>query len=295
MSDERNHTSTNGTRRRRWAACGVLGVALLLLATALDAAPQGQGKKGKKRDRSGQGASQQQGSPPPAESPQPPRDPQLRPVEGKLLAYATKEARSQLERVYEESREDHRIAMARVLEQEKAYDAAARELRQAAEMAPGDPAPWLALGQTYLHAGREGDARNAYDEARRRAQPWVDATPDSAEARLALGQALSGLKQYDAADPHLAKAHDLAPSDPLPLYERGAMRVAQQRWQEAVDLLNQALSRDAAIAYAYYYRGVAYGKLGRKDLMVSDFDRFVRAAPDAPEAAAAKSLLAAMG
>jgi regulator of sirC expression with transglutaminase-like and TPR domain len=43
---------------------------------------------------------------------------------------------------------------------------------------------------------------------------------------------------------------------------------------------------------AYYYRGLAYDKLGRKDLMVLDLDRFVKLAPGAPESERARAVLA---
>jgi len=48
---------------------------------------------------------------------------------------------------------------------------------------------------------------------------------------------------------------------------------------------------ESGLAYAYYYRGLAAEKLGRKDLLINDLDRFLALAPNAPEAAQARALL----
>ena len=59
--------------------------------------------------------------------------------------------------------------------------------------------------------------------------------------------------------------------------------------------MTAAIDQTPGIALAYYYRGLTAGKLDRKDLLYNDLDRFVRMAPDAPEAAYARRLLAAFG
>ena len=54
-------------------------------------------------------------------------------------------------------------------------------------------------------------------------------------------------------------------------------------------------SADSGFAHAYYYRGLCWDKLGRKDKMLSDLDRFVSLAPNAPEAERAAAILQAAG
>jgi regulator of sirC expression with transglutaminase-like and TPR domain len=73
----------------------------------------------------------------------------------------------------------------------------------------------------------------------------------------------------------------------------GATRAFQQKWADAVTLLSQSLEKETGTALAYYYRALAHEKLGRKDLMIIDLDRFVKVAPTAPEADRARALLAA--
>jgi hypothetical protein len=43
----------------------------------------------------------------------------------------------------------------------------------------------------------------------------------------------------------------------------------------------------------YYWRGMAWDKIGRKDNMLIDLDQFVKLAPNAPNAGKAQALLSA--
>ncbi|MGH9363252.1 MAG: tetratricopeptide repeat protein, partial [Thermoanaerobaculia bacterium] len=61
----------------------------------------------------------------------------------------------------------------------------------------------------------------------------------------------------------------------------------------AVEQLDRAIAMDSGLAYAYYYRGLAAEKLGRKDLLINDLERFLALAPNAPEAERAKAILRA--
>jgi hypothetical protein len=56
-------------------------------------------------------------------------------------------------------------------------------------------------------------------------------------------------------------------------------------------MLTEAIGLNAGMAYAYYYRGLSAGEIGRKDLMVNDLDRFLAMAPNAPEAPQVKRIL----
>jgi len=222
-------------------------------------------------------------------------DPQaLREVESRLLAYATQAARDRLAGVLDENDPKCLVALGGVLEQEKAYSQAEQKLRRAAELAPESADPWIRLGRTYLHQERQADARAAFQEAARRAQAQVNGNANDPQAWLMLGVAQRQLGQLPAADQSLQRAHDLDPGDPVALFELGALRVEEQKWQPAVDLLTQALSKSSEIAYAYFYRGQAASKINRKDLLVADFERFIAMAPDAPEAAAAARIVASV-
>lgn len=214
----------------------------------------------------------------------------------KLLAYQTKDARAAIDPVAGKADGDAAVAVAlgRVLEQEKKYDEAASTLKKAASAVPSDPAPWIFLGETYLHAKKSGDADAAFGKALDLAKKAVEADSKNALARFHLGVAQQRQKRYEEAVADFGKARDLDASlAPLVLYQIGTTRAFQEKWAEAVENLTKAVEADSGIAYAYYYRGLAQDKLGKKDQLVLDLDRFVKLAPDSPEAEKAKAVLKA--
>lgn len=218
-----------------------------------------------------------------------------RSAERKLDAWKTAEARADLEPVAGQAAAsaDVAVALGRLLEQERKYDESASVLRKAAAAAPSDPRLPLRLGEALLRAkkGSEADAefRRAVDLATRAASE----RPADAGAFLLKGMSLQRLRRYDEAMEALGRARELDGGSAATLLEMGATRAFQQRWAEAVDLLGQSLAKEPGTAFGYYYRGLAQEKLGRKDLMVLDLDRFVKLAPAAPEADRARAILAA--
>jgi len=213
----------------------------------------------------------------------------------KLDAYLAAEARAALEPLVPlaATNVDVAIALGRLLEQEKKYDESAAVLRRAAGTAPADARVALWLGETLLRAKKPADADASFKVSAELAAAAVVATPDDAGALLVQGSALSRLRRYDEAMVALGKARDLDGGSPETLYQMGATRAFQQKWTDAVTFLDQSLEKDSGTALAYYYRALAQEKLGRKDLMVIDLDRFVKVAPSAPEADRARALLAA--
>ncbi|MBK9089268.1 MAG: tetratricopeptide repeat protein [Holophagales bacterium] len=213
----------------------------------------------------------------------------------KLDAFQAKEARAVLEPLVPQAaaNADVAIALGRLLEQEKKYDESAGVLRKAAGAAPADARIPLWLGETLLRARKTADADASFRKAAELAAQALAARPDDAGALLVQGSALSRLRRFDEAMVALGKARDLDGGRPETLYQMGATRAFQQKWTDAVSLLSQTLEKDTGMALAYYYRALSQEKLGRKDLMVVDLDRFVKVAPTAPEAERARALLAA--
>jgi tetratricopeptide (TPR) repeat protein len=268
---------------------GVLLCALLLAPWAAGAKPP---KKPKKPSNPPNPPAQQE-TPPPAQGepsrvePAPP--PGLDSVAEKLWHYQTNGARESLGRFLDQADSNPHVATAygRVLEQQKSYGDAEARLRKATELAPGDPAPFVYLGEVYLRQRRDGDASNAFRKAAEAAR-----AKGGAEAAYYLGVAQQRLKQYDEAVATLGGAQ--APQPALIPYQIGVTRAFQENWQAAAEQLNRALDMDSGLAYAYYYRGLAQEKLGRKDLLVNDMERFLALAPKAPEADRAQAILRAV-
>lgn len=258
----------------------LLGTLSLTLSLALFAPPLGA----------------QEPAPPPAPTPASPTTVDV--VKGasqRLDAFQTKEARAALEPVAGQaaSSADVAIAMGRLLEQEKKYAESEAVLRKAAAAVPADARVPLWLGETLLRARKTADADASFRKAVELSDAALAARPEDGGALLVRGTALSRLRRYDEAMNALGRARELDGGSSETLYQMGSTRAFQQRWADAVALLTQSLEKDTGKALAYYYRGLAQEKLGRKDLMVVDLDRFVKLAPSAPEADRARALLAA--
>lgn len=213
-------------------------------------------------------------------------------AQGYLLAYDVEAARRALESGAPEDNAWTVTARGRILEMSREYQAATGELRKAADLDTRNPAPVLFLGDAYAYDSKRGQADDAYAQAEARARSLVEAKSDDPDALYFLGVAQQRLKRFADAATTLEKASSLRPEDATILYQLGVTKFYQDRFQPAFDLLSQALDKNSGIAYAYYYRGLAAGKLDRKDLLFNDLDRFVKLAPDAPEAATANQILA---
>ncbi|MDX1383639.1 MAG: tetratricopeptide repeat protein [Thermoanaerobaculia bacterium] len=220
-------------------------------------------------------------------------------VEAKLRSWDTEAARRQLEPMYDRTNARHLRAMAEVLMQEGSYGQAMTHLRDATRADADDPANWNALGEALARqnpnaaAAQGSEAMKAFDKARTLAEAELGQNPRDFAATHQLGVALRGLRRYPQAIDKLSQAKRMNPSDAVALYDLGVAEALDQRWADAINTLDAAIRKSPGIAYAYYYRGTAAGKMNRKDLLVLDFDRFLKLAPDAPEAAQARSVLSA--
>ena len=205
---------------------------------------------------------------------------------GKLLAYSTKEAREALAPVTDRAATDAQVALAlgRVLEQEKKYPDAIASLQKAAKLAPADPAPQVYLGEAFLRQKKQKEADAAFKKGLELAKATT-----GFDSSYFQGVAQLRLKQYDAAVGSFKRALEARPGSAETLHQLGVATSFQQKWEEAAGWFDQALAKDTSLAYAYYYRGLAQDKRGKKDLAVADMNRFLKVAPSAPEAALAKA------
>lgn len=148
---------------------------------------------------------------------------------------------------------------------------AAREqlaLRGDADVAVRDPllAEMSAMSrsaQVYLEAGyaaaRAGRDREAVAQFRKA----VAFNPDDLAARLGLGQGLSLLGDYGAAEAEFDRAVALAPADPVARYRRGTLYALQGRDEEAVADLQLAVTGDSEQLPARIRLADALMRLGR--------------------------------
>lgn len=271
----------------------VLGT-LLSLVFAYPSVSEAQKNKKKKKPPAQQGGGDQggqqgggDGQKPPANEPPPS---EVYTVDRQLWEYKTGEARGTIGRVADKAGSNAAVAVAmgRVLEQEKKYGESESHLRKATELSPSDPAAFVYLGETLLRARKGGDADSAFRKAEE-----LGRSAGGKEGEYFRGVALQRLRRFDEAVEALEKARQADGGNALIPYQIGVTRVFQEQWQPALDQLNKAIEMDSGLAYAYFYRGLAAEKAGRKDLLVNDMERFLALAPSSPEAERAKAILRA--
>ena len=212
-------------------------------------------------------------------------------VESRLLAYDTATARTMLAGASSDSSVHRKIAEGRVLDQEAQHTQAISLLSAASDEASADPTPLVYLGEAYQRANNTGSANDAFSRAEQRARAILSSSPSDPRALYFLGVAQQRQKRFGEAIATLEKARGISPRDALVVYQLGATHAFQRDWPKAIDTLTQAIDLNPGIAYAYYYRGLAAGEAGRKDLLVNDLDRFLAMAPNAPEAEQVRRLL----
>lgn len=234
----------------------------------------------------------------PAPTPTPTPDPvitALSTTNARLLRHDTVEARKALEPLQDRRDSDARVALAlgRVLEQEKKFNDALVQLQKAATLAPANPENHIWVGEVLMRQKKQKDADAAFQRAIELMAPKVaaDTGGKDLDSRYWLGVAQQRRRLFDQSAQTLTKVLELKPDHLMATYQLGLTRAFQQRWGDAVALLSKALEVDSGIAFAYYYRGLAHDKLGRKDLLVLDMERFLTLAPNAPEADTARAIV----
>ena len=115
------------------------------------------------------------------------------------------------------------------------------------------------------------------------------------EANAYLAAALAKQGKFAQAEGPANTALGEAPAHPLAAAALGEALVGLARYDDAVARMTAVVAADKTVAFAYYWRGQAYyRKRQSPDRMVTDFEAFLKLAPDAPEAAAVRQLLSAL-
>ena len=215
-------------------------------------------------------------------------------IDGRLLAWDTTGGRELFQTLPDTGSAAAKMAAGRLLQQEGKLDEAAAQLAAAMAAAPGDPSPAIHLGENHRLAGQTEDARQAFEEAARRATAGLESAPENVALLVDLGVAKQKLRQLPEAIAALQKARELAPGNVQAVYRLGVTQAMAHNWGTAVELLTEALNRNPDIAYAYYFRALSADKVDRKDLLINDLQRFLALAPHSPDAPRAQRLLDAL-
>jgi tetratricopeptide (TPR) repeat protein len=166
----------------------------------------------------------------------------------------------------------------------KSYDAGAYQQVIDAIGGSQDPRLVFLAAQSQQKLRRPDDARRAYEglAARPAGDPW-GAVGRSAIALLG-GNAAGAVQEADQAvgsGPAIAEAH----------FQRGLALSGAQNMADAAAAFQKASDLDPTWSYPHYYAGIAYSKVKRADLTASQFQTFLKLAPQAPERGEVQSIL----
>ena len=220
-----------------------------------------------------------------------------------LAGWQTKAARKTLEAKKEKygSNSDFKTAWALLEIQEAAAagkpapSSSTTTLAQVAKDKSIDPGAQYWEGELYYQQSKNKEATTAWQKAAKSAQQLVAADPTDATAQFYLGAALVRQKKYDPALKALRLAVRGGFNEAMVNQQIGFIYLFQQRWKEAKDAFDLGLKVDPRFAPMYYWRAMAWDKLGRKDNLLLDLDQFVKLAPKAPEANKARAILKSAG
>jgi tetratricopeptide (TPR) repeat protein len=114
------------------------------------------------------------------------------------------------------------------------------------------------------------------------------------EAAAYLSGSLAKQKKYAEAEAPGIAALGGSPAHPVAAAGLGEALVGLKKYDDAISRLSAVLAARSDVAYAYFWRGQAYYAKKMPDKMVSDFNAFLKLAPNAPEAQTVRSLLASI-
>lgn len=165
-------------------------------------------------------------------------------------------------------------------------------LTNQAKRAPDDPVAEYYRGVVLSWTDQPDKAKAAWQSARQRAAAQVKNDPKDARAQFYLGASLVQLRDPVEARKALKKAERAGWDKPMVDFQTGLTYLLQENWKAAKASFDDVHELDPRYAHLYFYRALAWDKLGRKDEMLVDFSQFVRLAPNSNEAKTARAILA---
>jgi tetratricopeptide (TPR) repeat protein len=160
-----------------------------------------------------------------------------------------------------------------------------------AKKAPEDPVSEFYRGDVLNWIGKKDEAKQAWQNAKDRAAAAVKADSKNATARFYLGASLVRLNKPGEARKALKKAAKDGFDKPMVDFQIGLSYMLEDNWKAAKSSFDDVHELDPRYAHLYFYRALAWDKLGHKDRLFDDLDQFVKLAPNSPEAKTANAIL----
>ncbi len=170
------------------------------------------------------------------------------------------------------------LKRARLLHQMQLYDSALQDYDRAINLDSEIDA------RAYLNRGEVKMALKQYNKALFDFNQAIREDANDFEAYCLRGRLYQLLGNFRQAEGDLQIAEELAPESALPLYYRAIIYEERTRDEEAMDLLDQATSRDPNFADAYNLRGEMYAQQRDFPRAMRDFNEVIRIDPTYSEA-----------
>jgi tetratricopeptide (TPR) repeat protein len=150
-------------------------------------------------------------------------------------------------------------------------------------------------GEALYQQNKREEASAAWQAAAKSAAALVKQDPTDVTAQFYLGAALVRTKKYKQARDALQVAARDGFDPAMVHHQIGLSYLFATSWAKAKEAFDQGLAVDPRYAPMYFWRAMAWEKLGRKDSMLLDLDQYLKLAPNGPEAGKAKSVLKSAG
>jgi tetratricopeptide (TPR) repeat protein len=150
-------------------------------------------------------------------------------------------------------------------------------------------------GEALYEQNKRKEASAAWQAAANNAAARVKQHPTDATAQFYLGASLVRTKRFEEARSALRLAVRGGFDEPMVNHQIGLSYLFAEKWKDAKDAFDLGLSVDPRYAPMYFWRAMAWEKLGRKDELLLDLDQYVKLAPNGPFAGKAKSILKSAG
>src|SRR5208282_488197 len=137
------------------------------------------------------------------------------------------------------------------------FDDARQQFARYAAIRPDDSSGHCALGMTLASLERSGEARTQFEQS-------IALTPAQTESYFRLGLLDLDSKDLDSAAKNMRHVLEHDPKHAGALAALGRVEFEQKRYNEAINLLLQAIANDDSLRVAHYYLGLTYSRMGRK-------------------------------
>jgi tetratricopeptide (TPR) repeat protein len=150
-------------------------------------------------------------------------------------------------------------------------------------------------GEILYQQKKRNEANPAWQAAATNAGALAKKNPTDATAQFYAGAALVRTKKFPQARDALLMAVRGGFDPAMVNHQIGLSFLFAESWMEARKAFDLGLAVNPRYAPMYFWRAMAWEKLGHKDKMLLDLDQYLKLAPNGPEAGKAKSVLKSAG